>query len=114
MIAVFLVYALRRVPAGEPVGVPSLSVRDRWSAVVVIGGCVLLGAAQRASRWWDEWGSSARPWELIPTLCFGVGAGLVLGVLLYAVGVRVWRPAARDVAGRPEELSAERSRPGAH
>lgn len=93
VIAVFVVYALRRVPAASPVGVPALSVRDRWWAGAVIGGCALVGAVQRASRWWDYWGSTAKPWELIPTLCFGAGAGLVLGLLLYAVGVRVWRPA---------------------
>ena len=94
VIAVFCGYALRRAPvATEPRGVPVLSVRDRWWAVAVIGGCMTVGALQRASRWWAYWGSTAKPWELIPTLCFGAGAGLVLGILLYAVGVRLWRPA---------------------
>ncbi|MFF7445067.1 MULTISPECIES: DUF4184 family protein [unclassified Streptomyces] len=103
VIAVFLGYALRRAPASEPVGVPALSGPDRCWAAVVIGGCALVGAVQRASRWWDYWGSTAKPWELIPTLCFGVGAGLVLGVLVYAVGVRVWRPV--PVPGPGRELS---------
>ncbi|MDH6491116.1 DUF4184 family protein [Streptomyces sp. SAI-127] len=94
VIAVFCGYALRRAPvATEPRGVPVLSVRDRWWAVAVIGGCMTVGALQRASRWWAYWGSTAKPWELIPTLCFGAGAGLVLGILLYAAGVRLWRPA---------------------
>jgi membrane-bound metal-dependent hydrolase YbcI (DUF457 family) len=93
VIAVFVARALRRTPAAEPVGVPSLSVRDRWWAGAVIGGCALVGAVQRATRWWEDEGSTAKPWELIPTLCFGAGAGLVLGALLYAAGVRVWRPA---------------------
>ncbi|MES5822901.1 DUF4184 family protein [Streptomyces sp. RG80] len=103
VIGAFVAYALRRAPSGEPVGVPSLSGRDRLWAAVVIGGCALVGAVQRASRWWDYWGSTAKPWELIPTLCFGVGAGLVLGVLVYAVGVRVWRPVPLPGPGR--ELS---------
>jgi F0F1-type ATP synthase assembly protein I len=105
VIAVFLVVALRRVrgAVAEPVGVPVLTGADRWWAAVVVGGCALVGAVQRASRWWDYWGSTAKPWELIPTLCFGVGAGLVLGVLVYAVGVRVWRPV--PVRGPGRELS---------
>ncbi len=112
VIAVFVGYALRRAPAADPVGVPALSVRDRWWAGTVIGGCAAVGAVQRATRWWDYWGSTAKPWELIPTLCFGAGAGLVLGVVLYAAGVRVWRPARRsDAAGVGEgERSGQAAR----
>ncbi|MET8028823.1 DUF4184 family protein [Streptomyces avermitilis] len=108
VIAVFVVVALRRVPLpspsgtesgtgtgfGGPAGVPVLSGSDRWVAGAVIGGCAVVAAVQRASRWWEYWGTTAKPWELIPTLCFGAGAGLVLGTLLYAVGIRVRRPAA--------------------
>lgn len=106
VIALCCGYALRRAPStAEPVGVPELSVRDRWWAVAVIGGCVTVGAVQRTSRWWVDRGSGAKLLELIPTLCFGVGAGLVVGVLLYAVGVRLWRPAPatgdREEAGLP-------------
>jgi hypothetical protein len=110
VIAVFLVFALRRTPgAAEPVGVPVLSVGDRCWAVAVIGGCAVVGAAQRATRWWAYWGSTAKPWEVIAPLCFGAGAGLVLGLLLYAVGVRVWRPA--EVPGRPGKAGREPRRP---
>ncbi|MFJ5777207.1 DUF4184 family protein [Streptomyces sp. NPDC093094] len=108
VIAVFLVRSLRRVPAAGPVGVPVLSSGDRWAAGVLIGGCALVAAVQRASRWWAYWGSVAKPYELIPTLCFGAGAGLLLGVLLYAVSVRVWRP-----APVPDATSREPSRPAA-
>ncbi|MFF1308962.1 DUF4184 family protein [Streptomyces sp. NPDC058307] len=106
VIAVFWGYALRRAPwVAEPPGVPVLSVRDRWWAMALLGGCVTVGALRRASRWWAYWGSTAKPWELIPALCFGAGAGLVLGVLLYATAVRLWRPApvsgAREEAGLP-------------
>ncbi|MGW0759499.1 DUF4184 family protein [Streptomyces sp. NPDC002814] len=112
VIAVFVAYALRRTPSVEPieplepVGVPVLSVRDRWVAGAVIGGCAGVAAVERAVGWWAYWGSTAKPWELIPTLCFGAGAGLVLGLLLYAVGVRVWR-------GSPAVPERSQSRPAA-
>jgi hypothetical protein len=111
VIAAFVVVALRRTPSGEPVGVPVLSVSDRWWSAAVIGCCALVAVVQRASRWWAYWGSSAKLWELIPTVCFGGGAGLVLGLALYAVGVRVWRPA----PARPSRAAThtEPSRPTA-
>ncbi|MEV5320996.1 DUF4184 family protein [Streptomyces sp. NPDC052687] len=92
VIAVFVGLALRRVPAGEPSGVPALSSRDRWWAVALIGGCAVVAAVRRVVRWWEHWGAVAKPYELIPTVCFGAGAGLVVGVVLYALAVRVWRP----------------------
>ncbi|MGW0494023.1 DUF4184 family protein [Streptomyces sp. NPDC003007] len=112
MIAVFLAHALRRAPLREPVGIPVLAVRDRWAAAAVICGFALAGAVQRASRWWAYWGSQAKPWEIIPTVCFGAGAGLVPALLLYAVGVRVRRPVPVP-AGRAPAAETERSRPAA-
>ncbi|MDN0194871.1 DUF4184 family protein [Streptomyces sp. S.PNR 29] len=112
VIAVFVACALRRTPAAlaaEPVGVAVLSVRDRWWAAVLLGGCALAGAVQRASRWWEYWGATAKPWELIPTVCFGAGAGLVPGLLVYAVGVRVCRPA--PVPEGRGDVGREPSRP---
>ena len=53
VIAAFLVVALRRQRDTEPVGVPVLSVRDRWLAAAVIGGCATVAAVRRATRWWD-------------------------------------------------------------
>uniref|UniRef100_UPI002811FC50 DUF4184 family protein n=1 Tax=Streptomyces sp. TaxID=1931 RepID=UPI002811FC50 len=85
VIIVFAARALRRMPGGEPAGVPVLSAGDRWAAAAVIGGLALVGAVQRALRWWAYWGSAAKPWEIVPTVCFGAGAGLVAGLLLYAV-----------------------------
>ncbi|MER5602376.1 DUF4184 family protein [Streptomyces sp. NPDC002265] len=134
VIAAFVLFALRRTPtrpatarptaarstasgpaagstgaAGEGAeggfsGVPVLSARDRWWAASLIGGCVLAGAVQRVSRGWVSWDTALSPLELIPTLCFGVGAGLVPGLLLYAVGVRVRRPAPGAASGRPEDV----------
>ncbi|MGW8061207.1 DUF4184 family protein [Streptomyces ziwulingensis] len=108
VIAVFLTRALRRAPRTAPVGVPVLSVRDRWWAGAVLGGCAAAGAAQRAARWWAYWGDVAKPWELVPTVCFGAGAGLVPGLLLYAVGVRVWRPV--PARGNPGGVGTEPDR----
>ncbi|MET9905865.1 DUF4184 family protein [Streptomyces sp. NPDC006476] len=106
----WLVRALRRAPAtGAPCAIPVLSARDRWWALVVVGGCAGVGAVERAARWWAYWGSTAKPWELIPAVCFGAGAGLVPGLLLYAAGGRVWRPAPE--LGEPELANTERSRP---
>ncbi|MBK3581377.1 DUF4184 family protein, partial [Streptomyces sp. MBT65] len=79
LITTFVLRALRRSPAAEPVGVPVLSARDRWTAGLLLTTCALLAAAERASNWWAYWGSTASLWDLIPTLCFGAGAGLVLG-----------------------------------
>jgi hypothetical protein len=112
VIVVFWVRAVRAVPfapGAEPTGVVALSAADRWWAAAVIGGCALVGAVRRATRWWDYWGPrDAKPWDLIPTVCFGAGAGLILGLMVYAVGVRVWRPAGPGGrAGGPEQPTAE-------
>ncbi|MFE5404769.1 DUF4184 family protein [Streptomyces sp. NPDC056580] len=110
VIAVFLAGALRRAPAGRPAGVPALSVRDRWWAAAVLGGCALAGVVQRVVRWWAYRGASVRPLDLVPTLCFGAGAGLLLGLLLYAAGVRVWRRPAPGPGGPGETTGAGRDR----
>ncbi|MFJ9738017.1 DUF4184 family protein [Streptomyces sp. NPDC101166] len=101
-IAAFLASALRRTPPAEPLGVPALSARDRWWAGVVIGGCAVVAAVQRTTRWWEYWGPRAEPYEIVPTLCFGTGAGLLLGVLAYATAVRLRRPAPRQQTQRGE------------
>ncbi|MGW7265874.1 DUF4184 family protein [Streptomyces sp. NPDC054842] len=106
VILAFVVVALRRTVPGEPVGVPVLSRADRRLAVAVLAACALVGAVQRASRWWAYWGADAKPWELIPTVCFGAGAGLVLGLTVYGAGVRLRRPA----PPHPTETPAEPTR----
>ncbi|PTH84814.1 DUF4184 domain-containing protein [Streptomyces sp. A244] len=112
VIAVFVARALRHTPVREPVGVPVLAVRDRWAAAALIGGFALAGAVQRASRWWAYWGSAAKPWEIIPTVCFGAGAGLVPALLLYAVAVRTRRPVPVPTGPAPA-AEKEPSRPAA-
>ncbi|WP_416967247.1 DUF4184 family protein [Streptomyces sp. 4F14] len=93
VIGAFLTHALRRAPSGAVRGVPVLSVRDRWLAGALLGGCAAVGAGLRVARWWAYWGDrGAKPWEIVPTMCFGAGAGLLVGVVVYAVVVRVARP----------------------
>ncbi|MER5401516.1 DUF4184 family protein [Streptomyces sp. NPDC002599] len=111
VIVTFVVLALRRAPDGPAVAVPVLSTADRWLAATVIGGLALASAVQRAVRWWTYWKPVAKPWELIPTLCFGAGAGLVLGLGLYVVAVRTWRPA--PARPGPAAARTEPSRPAA-
>ncbi|MED7820558.1 DUF4184 family protein [Streptomyces chiangmaiensis] len=110
VIAVFVAVALRRVAAGPSAlsRVPLLSLAERWVAGAVIGGCAAAGAAQRASRWWAHWGATAKPWELIPAICFGAGAGLVVGSALYAVGIRARR---RPAPAEPAAARTEPARP---
>ncbi|GGX60843.1 DUF4184 family protein [Streptomyces fructofermentans] len=111
VIAAFAVVALRRQHAAEPVGVPVLSRRDRWLAAALLGGCAAVAAVQRAVHWWEYWGARAKPWELIPTVCFGAGAGLAVGLAVYAVAVRLRRPS--PPAPAPAMPHAEPSRPSA-
>lgn len=112
VIAVFVGVALTRLPGGAAMGVPALSVRDRWLAGAVIIGCATVAGLHRVARWWAYWGAVAKPWEIIPTLCFGAGAGLVVGLVLYGAGARVWRPVpvARDTASPAEPLPTRADR----
>ncbi|MGW2346808.1 DUF4184 family protein [Streptomyces sp. NPDC001661] len=64
-------------PTGEP-----------WLGWLLITACACAAAALRVTRWLSyvhETGLTWQPWEIIPTLCFGAGAGVVVGVVLYAL-----------------------------
>ncbi|RST13436.1 DUF4184 domain-containing protein, partial [Streptomyces sp. WAC05374] len=39
------------------------------------------------------------PLDIIPTACFGAGAGLAAGLLLYGAGMRLRTAGARGAAG---------------
>ncbi|NJP49529.1 DUF4184 family protein [Streptomyces sp. SBST2-5] len=103
VIALFLARALRRTDARQAPGVPLLSAADRWAALALLMGCALVAAVHRATRWWAHWGPVAKPWELIPAVCFGAGAGLALALPLYAAAVRMRRPAAPATTSRPAD-----------
>ncbi|MGY0023258.1 DUF4184 family protein [Streptomyces sp. YJ-C3] len=117
VIAVFVWRSVRG--AAATAGLAAASVRDRWLALVLIGGCACGCGAVRVVRWLayvDEEGLAWKPWEIVPTLCFGAGAGLVLGLVLYAAAVRALgrtgRPAGPTGAG-VQAPTAEPSRPNA-
>ncbi|MFI0927689.1 DUF4184 family protein [Streptomyces sp. NPDC021012] len=93
------------VPGAEPPAparVPGR--RGRLLAAGLIGGCVLAGAAHRVLRWaayWG-WGRIETPLDVIPTACFGAGAGLAVGLVLYGTGARLlWSRRALTTPARP-------------
>ncbi|MFF8828912.1 DUF4184 family protein [Streptomyces sp. NPDC015131] len=85
--------ALRRVPpevAGRPpAAVPVLDRRGRWLAGGLLLASVAVGTAHRCARWYAYWGRIDTPLDIIPTACFGAGAGLAAGLLLYGAGMRL-------------------------
>ncbi|MEU9113992.1 DUF4184 family protein [Streptomyces sp. NPDC048483] len=74
---------------GPPDAVPALSVRLRLLLTVPLALCVLAGAAERTLRAYAVYGDTATWFDYIPSALFGAGAGLVLGLPLYAVAVRL-------------------------
>ncbi|MER8045030.1 DUF4184 family protein [Streptomyces sp. NPDC094032] len=111
----FTVRALRATPAGAepPAGVPVLDRRGRLLAATVIGACVLVATAHRVVRFYAYWGRVDKPLDIIPTLCFGAGSGLALGLVLYGAGMRLRRPTRPEpVPEAPPETRPEaRPRP---
>ncbi|MGA5553688.1 DUF4184 family protein [Streptomyces lavendulocolor] len=85
--------ALRRVPPEAarraPASVPVLDRRGRWLAAGLLGACVAAGVVHRCVRWYAYWGRIETPLDIIPTACFGAGAGLAAGLLLYGAGMRL-------------------------
>ncbi|WP_374983566.1 DUF4184 family protein [Streptomyces fradiae] len=89
--------AVRRVPDGEAAaaraaadaGRPAPTRRGRWLAGGLLAGCVAAGVVHRCLRWYAYWGRIETPLDIIPTACFGAGAGLAVGVVLYGAAVRL-------------------------
>ncbi|ARH90714.1 MULTISPECIES: DUF4184 family protein [Streptomyces] len=80
--------------------VPSLSVRVRLLLTVPVVLCAVLGAVHRTLRAHAVYGAAAGWFDYLPSALFGAGAGLIAGLLLYAVAVRlVVRRARREPSG---------------
>ncbi|MFF8274681.1 DUF4184 family protein [Streptomyces lateritius] len=102
--------------ASPPPEVPVLGRRGRWLAGGLIGVCVLAGIVHRCLRWYAYWGRVETPLDIIPTACFGGGAGLAVGLVLYGAGMRLRRtpPAPARAPAPAEDREPVRSRPGSH
>ncbi|MFH8569762.1 DUF4184 family protein [Streptomyces sp. NPDC017993] len=90
-----------------PEAVPLLTLRQKLLLTALLALCLLVGAAHRTVRAHEVYGSAASWFDYIPTVLFGAGAGLALGLPVYAVAVRLLhrrarraRPAAKTAPGR--------------
>ncbi|MFJ7127138.1 DUF4184 family protein [Streptomyces sp. NPDC098101] len=110
LLGCFTVRALRSTAPGAelPAGVPVPDRRGRLLAAGLIGGCVLAGVAHRVLRWASYWGWDRieTPLDVIPTACFGAGAGLAVGLVLYGTGVRLRAASPAPGTGTPAPASA--------
>ncbi|WP_405873183.1 DUF4184 family protein [Streptomyces zaomyceticus] len=105
LLVLFTVRALRAAGPGVelPARVRVPGRRGRLLAAGLIGGCVLAGIAHRVLRWtayWG-WGRIETPLDVIPTACFGAGAGLAAGLVLYATGARLLGASPASVPDAP-------------
>ncbi|WP_328909582.1 DUF4184 family protein [Streptomyces sp. NBC_00234] len=106
----FTASGLRRAGAVPPPrSVPVLSRRERWCAGALLTVCVLLGIVHRCARWYAYFGHISTPLDIIPTACFGAGAGLAVGLVLYGAWMR---PRSGGPTGRTSTGVTEHSRPG--
>lgn len=88
----FVATGLRRTVATPvPGALPVLGRGERWGALGLLAGCTVLGIAHRCLRWYAHFGRVENPLDLIPTACFGAGAGLAVGLLLYGAWMRLPR-----------------------
>ncbi|MFI1863361.1 DUF4184 family protein [Streptomyces jumonjinensis] len=81
----------RQPPLAPPPSVPTLDGRGRGLALAWLGGWMLAGAVLRCVHRYVTPGNPpvTSPLDLIPTACFGAGAGLAVGLVLYSVGMRL-------------------------
>ncbi|MFD4375363.1 DUF4184 family protein [Streptomyces sp. NPDC058486] len=111
----FGVRALRSVPAGTevPASVPVPGPRGRRAALLLIGACVLAGIAHRVLRWAAYWGWDRieNPLDIVPTACFGAGAGLFAGLVLYGTAARLRGRAAAPVRPAPAPEASPEGEP---
>ncbi|MFI5867889.1 DUF4184 family protein [Streptomyces sp. NPDC051546] len=94
----FTVTALRRLPDGPaPASVPVLGRSGVWGALALVLACAAVGVTLRVLRFFTFFDRIRTPLDIIPTICFGAGGGLAVGLLLYGVLVRLHQ---RRIRGR--------------
>ncbi|MGR8011172.1 DUF4184 family protein [Streptomyces hypolithicus] len=106
----FALSALRRRPDGPPpASVPPLGTRGRRAICALLALCALLGLVHRCLRWYAAQTVTLVPLDFVPTACFGAGAGLAVGLVLYAAGMRLWlrRDRNRDTVRGPGPRSPD-------
>ncbi|MFI5825795.1 DUF4184 family protein [Streptomyces sp. NPDC051578] len=86
----FTVTALRRLPVvPAPRSVPSLGRAEAWCAAGLLAVCVGVGVTMRVLRYFTFFDRVRTPLDIIPTVCFGAGGGLLVALLLYGALVRL-------------------------
>lgn len=86
----FTATALRRLPAAPvPASVPVLGRAVTLLASALVAACVAAGITLRVVRFFTFFDRIRTPLDIIPTVCFGAGGGLAVGLLLYGVLVRL-------------------------
>ncbi|MFE2289457.1 DUF4184 family protein [Streptomyces sp. NPDC059443] len=111
-LAWFTVTALRRLPRSPaPASVPVLGRAEAWGAILLLLVCVTAGVTLRVLRFFTVYDRIRTPLDIIPTVCFGAGGGLAVGLLLYGALVRLrHRGGRRPGNGNRHSGSAEETR----
>ncbi|MFJ1867300.1 DUF4184 family protein [Streptomyces sp. NPDC088097] len=100
----FTVTGLRRLPATPaPPTVPHLGRAELLGSLALLGGCAAVGITLRVVRFFTFFDEIRTPLDIIPTVCFGAGGGLAVGLLLYGALVRLRH--------RPDRHLPDRDRP---
>ncbi|MEU8842498.1 DUF4184 family protein [Streptomyces roseus] len=86
----FTVTAVRRLPdRAAPAAVPVLGRAELLGAVALVAVCAAVGVTMRVLRFFTFYDRIRTPLDIVPTVCFGAGGGLAVGLLLYGVLVRL-------------------------
>ncbi|MGW8557825.1 DUF4184 family protein [Streptomyces tubercidicus] len=88
-------------PESGVAAVPVLTVRLRLLLTAPVALCVLAGAVHRVVRAHAVHGPTAHWLSYLPTVLFGAGAGLILGLVLYGLAVRLVHRRTRRAPGQP-------------
>ncbi|MEU1280562.1 DUF4184 family protein [Streptomyces sp. NPDC005805] len=81
-------WAVSAVRRAEPVPVPGAGRSRRRAAVAFLGTATAVGAVHRCVTWLTHGNVVENPLDIVPTLCFGAGAGLAAGLVLYGAAAR--------------------------